>query len=602
MSIAHVENDNDKSIKFNLLKAFCESQISRGGEGEEAVCFPDLIQTWSFADSNNNESLLTIVPSVLAIFLKTVSHQLEFRDFGLALCKFLIQKDQLRLFNRGLTAHKAKEHLISPCLRLLTEIVSFDGGAIAQQLYSKRHITFKRIDIFLTPNKSQLEDASDDAQRSTLRRNALRYVLANLRFQHGAAKSEILEQQKVVKAFFEFMRKDPRELVLDIIKAVDRDVIQDSSLSRSTKTKFFGRWNLERLVTLYGYDRESEEPSQGGVSVANEVHKILMTVCTNSAHGVLLPETGWYPLGSDPDSLPIVDPHCIDLGLDSPIYADKYRKYRETVPVRNGILSYLIQVLRPDVDSLQIELLVAIFAAAPELVADFFTKKTMFVSDPKPTPSWMAESAFLYSTIELPVPANFGWKEWELPVMPPPSMIVIESILPRPLTPKILARCLNQNAEIITLFAVRILTIALNKLRDVRKILRSEQGPFKSLWKEASDKLDNEFYCRCPGMKDVILLYRRTAKEDLKQQEAVAELMACLFEVVPLVAIEESFDVSLVLVDILKRLETPDLGKDDSESLRNQLRNMLKIARMSVSMRWWQKPGKLFWLQHFGHC
>lgn len=589
LSIGHTEQESEKAKKFNVLKTFCDSQVSRAGEDGEQACFPDFIQTWSFADSNNHESLLTVVPSVLAIFLKTVSHQLEFREFGLALCRFLLQKDQLRLFNRGLTANKSKEHLISPCLRLLTEIVSFDGGALAQQLYSKRYITFKRIDVFLTPNKWQLEDVSDDSQRSTLRRNAQRYVLANLRFQHAAAKSDIVEQHKVIRAFFEFARKDPRDMVLDIIKAVDKDIVHDSSLGRSAKTKFFNRWNLERLVTLYGYDKESDEPNPNGVSVANEVHKVLMNICTTPAQGVLLPETGWYPHGTDPESLPPMDGSCFDLGLDSPLYVDDYR---DSVPVRNGNLSHLIQVLRPDVDKLQIELLVAILKAAPELVADFFSKKTMFVSDPKPTPSWMAESAFLFSVIQLPVPANCGWRDSGMPVMPPPLTVVIESILPRPLTQKVLSRCLNQNAEIVTLFAVRILTISLNKLRTVRKLLRSGYGPCQQLWNDASDRLDGQFYRRCPGIKDVILLYRRTAKEDLQQQEAVAELLASYYEIVPDIAIEENFDVSLVLVDLLKRLENPDLEQDDSELLLSQLRNVLKIAGMSASMRWWQQPGK----------
>lgn len=588
LSIGHAE-ESDKAQKFSVLKAFCDSQVSGSGEGDESACFPDLIQTWSFADSNNHESLLTVVPSVLAIFLKTVSYQLEFREFGLALCKHLLQKDQLRLFNRGLTATKSKEHLISPCLRLLTEIVSFDGGAVAQQLYSKRYITFKRIDVFLTPNKSQMEDVSDDSQRSTLRRNAQRYVLANLKFQHAAAKSDIAEQHKITRAFFEYVRKDPRDIVLDIIKAVDRDVVHDSSLSRSAKTKFFNRWNLERLVTLYGYDRESDEQNPAGASVANEIHKVLMGICTAPGQGVLLPESGWYPHGSDPESLPTQDDSCIDLGLDTPIYVDKYR---ESVPVRNGILSHLVQVLRPDMDMLQIELLVAIFKAAPELVADFFTRKTMFVSDPKPTSPWMAESAFLFSTVQLPVPANCGWKEPRMPVMPPPVSVVIENVLPRPLTQKILARCLNQNTEIITLFAVRILTISFNKLRAVRKLFRSGHGPCQSLWNQASDKLDDEFCNRCPEIKDVILLYKRTAEEDLHQQEAIAELLACFYEVVPSVAFKEGFDVSLVLVDVLQRLDNPDLGKNDSELLLSQLRNILKIAGMSGSMRWWQKPGK----------
>ncbi|KAL2003527.1 hypothetical protein VTN02DRAFT_3512 [Thermoascus thermophilus] len=586
-SIGQAEKENEKAKKLRILKAYCDSQYSKLND-DEAICFPDLIQTWSFAESNNHEALLITIPAVLALFIKTISSQLDFREFGLALCKYLLQKDQLRLLNRGLTSPKAKEHLISPCIRLLTEIVSFDGGAVARLAYSKRDITFKRVEIFLTPNKAQTEE-TDESRKSTLRRNAQRYVLANLRFQNVSAKSDIIDQHKVIRAFLEHVRKDSRDMVIDIIRAIEKDIVNDTSLSRKSKTRFFNRWNLERLVTLYGYDRESEEPNPDNISVASEIHKLLMNVCTTPELGVLLPETGWYPTGSDPETLLTEDDGSIELGLDSAVYVDKYR---ENVPVKNGILSSLVQVLRPESDSLQIELLLAIFRASPELVADFFTKRTMFTSDPKPTPAWLGESAFLFSTVRLPVPQNCGWKD-KLPVMPPPVSVVIESILPRPLTQKILTRCLNQNAEVITLFAVRILTVAFRKLQAVLKVFNADHGLGQPFWNQAASKLIAEFCRRCPAMKDAVLLFRRTSKEDLQQQDAVAELLSMFYEVVPTIAFEENFDVSLVLVDVLKRLEQSEISAEDSELLLSQLQNLLKIAQLSTSMRWWQQPASL---------
>lgn len=596
MSISQAEKETEKAQKLRVLKAYCDKQISQGKEGKEdvSICFPDLIQTWSFGDSSNHDSLLTNVPSVLAIFLKTISRELEFREFGLALCKHLLQKDQLRLFNRGLTATKLKEHLISPCLRLLTEIVTFDGGAVARLLYNRRYITFKRLEVFLTPNKAQLETAEDESQKSTLRRNAQRFLLANLRVQHELEKSDIIEQYKLTRALLDHVRKDSRDMALDIIKSVERDIVSDASLSRKSKSKFFNRFNLEKLVTLYGYDRESDEPNPEGISIANEIHRVLMNICKTPGLGILLPETGWYPVGTDPETQPVEDDECIELGLDSPIYVDKYR---ESVPVRNNSLSHLIQCLRPDVDSLQIELLVTIFKVAPELIADFFTKKTMFNSDPKATPSWMAESALLFSIVQLPVPTNCGWKDRQ-PVLPPPVSIVIENILPRPLSQKIMTRCLNQNAEIITLFAVRILTLAFNKLRAVLKIFKADHGQAQLFWNQASSKLLAEFSRRCPAVKDVIVLFRRTAKDDLQQQEAVAELLTCFYQVMPDIALEENFDVSLVLVDLLQRLEESDHSADDSESLLSQLQSILQIAQQSASVRWWQQPGMQDFLRY----
>ncbi|PGH35673.1 nucleolar pre-ribosomal-associated protein 1 [[Emmonsia] crescens] len=588
-SINEAEKENEKAKKLRILKAYCDSQLVNAGDEAQASCFHDLLQTWNFAESDNHESLLSLIPSVLALFLKTISSQLEFRDFGLVLCKFLLQKEQLKLFNRAFTASKTKEHLISPCIRLLTEIVGFDGGAVARLVYGRREITFKRLDLFLSVRKSPADIDSEDRQKSTLRRNAQRYLLANLKFQNATAKEDIIGQGKLIRTFLEDIRKDSRDIVIDIIRAIDKYIASDSSLSRNVKSRFLNRHNLERLVTLYGYEKESDEPVVNEESVSKEIHKLLLAICTNSEKGVLLPETGWYPTGNNPDVLPLNDDSAIPLGLDSPAHFDKYK---ESVPVRNGNLSALIQFLRPDSDTLQMELLLKIFRAAPELVFDFFSKRTMFTSDPKPTPSWLGESAFLFSTIQLPVPANCGWKG-NPALVPPPVFVAIESILPRPLTQKILTRCLNQNTDVITLFAVRIITRALHKLQTVLQIFNADRETGQELWAQAAGKLVDEFCRRCPSMKDIILLFRNTTTDNLQQQDAVLELLSMFYRVIPTVALEEKFDISLTLVDVLKQLNNGDSQPEDKELLFSQLQNLLVIAQQSPTMRWWQKPESL---------
>lgn len=589
-SINQVEEESEKSKKFEILKKYCDSQFYQGDEPEENTCFQDIIQTWNFAESVNNESLLSAIPSVLALFLKTISSRLEFRDFGLAFCRYMLLKEQLKLLNRGLTAGKSREHLISPCIRLLTEIVSFDGGTVAQATYAKRDITFKRFDAFLIARKVSPEEEAKERGRPTLRRIAQRYVLANFKFQNASAKDDIISQGKIIRAFLEDIRRDSRDIVIDIIRTLDKYVISDSALNRHVKSRFLNRWNLERLVTLYGFEKESDETEKQEASVQDEIHSFLMKVCTDSEKGVLLPESGWYPTGSNPDSLPTDGEGTIDLGLDSPVYLDKYQ---QSVPVRNGNLSALAHVLRPESDTLQMQLLLQIFKAAPELVAEFFSKHTMFTSDPKPTPFWLGESALLFSTVQLDVPENLGWKNG-LPAMPPPVSIVIESILPRPLTQKVLTRCLNQNTDVVTLFAIRIVTIAFRKLQKVLKIFHSDREVGQSLWNQAASNLLAEFSRRCPTMKDVISLFRQTGKDNLQQQEALAELLSLYYEVVPTVAFEEKFDVSLTLVEVLRRLDDSGDSAEDTETLLSLLQHILAIARQSPSMRWWQKPGEFY--------
>ncbi|EFR00164.1 hypothetical protein MGYG_03169 [Nannizzia gypsea CBS 118893] len=581
-------SEAEKSKKLQVLRKYCASQYVKRGDETPPICFTDLVSIWNFAESNNEESTLSLIPSVLASFLKTVSSQLEFREFATELSKYLLSGDNIKLFNRGLTASKSKEHLISPCLRLLTEIVGFDGGAVAKVVYAKRDITLKRLDVFLTTRKLQAGEAAMDRRKPTLRRIAQRYLLANLRYQSPAAKAELLGQGKLVKAFIEDIKKDSGDIVVDIIKTLDKFVVSDTVLSRSIKSRLLGRWNLERLVTLYGYEKDSEEIMPEDVSVSDEAHKFLLQVCTNVDKGVLLSDNGWYSSGNSTEQF-VNDDEAISLGLDAPNHFDKFNK---TVPIRNGNLSALIQFLRPESDTRQMQLLLKIFRAAPELVYDYFSKCNLFNSDPKPTQAWLGESAFLFSTIQLPVPQKCGFREGT-PAIPPPVSVAIESILPRPLTQKMLTRCINQNTEIVTLFAIKATTAALRKLQNVLKMFDSMGGSNPELWSQASIKLMDEFTTRSPTMKDTILAFRQAPKDDLQQRDALLELLSLYYQVTPTVAFEEKFDVSLVLVEVLSQLNNDNLPEETRQLLFSQLQHILTISEHSPAMRWWQKPAPL---------
>lgn len=588
-AIAAAEATPQRAKQLEILKSYCDAQYSVQEEGKPAVCFPDLTKTWSLAEGANNEALLSMIPSVFALFLKTASHHLDFKEFGIALCKHLLQGDQLRLFNRALTATKTKEHVIAPILRLLTEMTTFDAGAVARLVYARQDITFKRLDVLLGLQKEKPMSAEEEKKKPSLRRLAQRYLLAHLKFQDFVIKSEIITQGKIVRAFLQDIRHDSRDIILDIIKTIEKSIINDPEISRRTKSHTLNHWNLTKFATLYGYEKDAEDPQEGELSVTNAVHKFLMSVCFDPEKGVLSPETGWYPSGNNPDSAPSAGKDLIELGLESPLYLDNFR---DNVPVKNVTLSSFTQILRPETDTLQMELLLKIFTAAPELVAHYFTKRRMFTSDPKPVASWFGEGAFLFSTVQLPVPRDCGWKDGK-PTMPPPVSIVIESIMPRPCTQKVLTRCLNQNNDIVSLFAVRLTTTAFQKLESVQKVFQSAPSESNEFWAQALQKLVEEFCRRCPKMKDVITLFRRSAKDDLDLQVAVAELLAKYYKVTPSLAMEEKFDVSMVLLETLGRIEAVDDDKEQLESLLSLLSHLLDIAEQSPNMQWWKKPEAL---------
>jgi nucleolar pre-ribosomal-associated protein 1 len=581
--ITGLDDDAARVRSLEILRAYSEDEISLN---QEAAPLSGLISLWSSAVDTNDESILSSVPSVLALFLKTISSYLEFRTLGLSLCNRLLLKDKLRLFDRGLTATKTKEHLISPCLRLLTEIVNFDGGEVASLVYSKRETTFRRLEVFLDQRNPSIR--SEDVQlKPTLRRIAQRFLLANLKFQSVSAKGDIIAQGRTIRACLQNLKNDRPDIVTDILVSLEKDVVRASALAKGIKGRLFDNSNLSLLSSLYKFQEPASDPASGG-SVRAQVDILLRLICTQPESGVLLPQNGWYPAGSNPEKSlkSSADSNTIESNADSSFNSG----YRDKSVPKNGVLSTFIQALRPDMDTLQASLLLDTFRAAPELVADYFAKKSSFIAEPKDTPAWLGQSAFFFSVIQLPVPKYCGWRDGYA-ALPPPSSTVIESILPRPLDRANTTRSLNLNHEVITLFAVRAVTVAFQKLSKVLEVYGTPTSNLGS-WKQASSDLISAFSQRCPSARDVLSTLQRTPKSDEKLRGSIIELLSKYYQVLPRLMLLEKFDASLALMDTISRVEKGE----EEQSLKyvrfSELENLLKIAQISPDTKWWHKPGR----------
>ncbi|KZF23290.1 hypothetical protein L228DRAFT_246044 [Xylona heveae TC161] len=596
-SIARGADDSSRRNRLFILKEYLDSQKGRDDGDSDSHFLTDLIQIWNYAGQVNADALLSAVPAVLALLLKTISSLLDFRDYGILLGKTILQQSQLKLVSRQLTAPKSKEFIISPCIRLLLEVVSFDGGSLAKQLYGRKDFTLenKALARNLGLRRAASADASEERRKPSVRSNAIRYLLANLKYQQHAAKIDILGQVNLFKVLFDDIRGDPPEIIIDILNVFKAHVLTDKEIPKTSKGKVFTERTLGRIATLYGYEddqKDSEIKRQKTIDVY--AHEFLLLVCSNSEHGVLHTPAGWYPPGalrhSGQQEVDSNAPKAVDLGIES---LEWFSKYRDKVPVRNSALAAFAQTLRPYASALQSDLLLTLFRAAPELVADYFYKKNGFSFDPKLTATWIGYSAFLFSTVQLPLSSEKMLGKDTRHTIPPPTPIVIENILPQPLDQKTLTRCLNQSSPLITFFAIRLLTIAFEKLESTLSLFKSQTESGHNIWTEASRQLVTEFCRRCPKMKDVIRVFRSTSGEDMLQRESVSRLLAMYYRVIPQVALEEKFDISVALTDALSRLETSnDIGSEDGIGLL-ELEHLLQIAQRSLDIKWFHKPDSL---------
>ncbi|EME41027.1 hypothetical protein DOTSEDRAFT_110593, partial [Dothistroma septosporum NZE10] len=578
----HKEEDN-RGRQVSILREYLEKQKPADATDLEHPFLSQLWQAWSFANQNNNDYLASSVSAVLALLLKTLSGILDLREHGLLLCRTVLQNQHLRLVKRYLDAPKHKEFVISPSLRLLTEVASFDGGVLARELYKRREQTFDTRTLRRLLSLVKLDISDEEARRKpAIRSLALRYALALFKYLHEGGKADVLKDKPLCGAIFQHIQDDPAELVVELLTTIEQNILKDDEIPRSAKSSLLTSRNLERVTTIASLDPAEHQ-------AADRAFEWLRSVCTTHKYGILRP-SGWYPPGTAKFEASRSSTR-IDLGLDSLEFYDR----EDTINLRNPTLLTWASALRAHNNERERDLLLACFTAAPELVAPYFGEKTMQL-DPKLSNTWIGYMSLMFEVVALQVPEHLGAGEnWA--DLPPQTTIVLESLVPRPLTQKILVRCLNQVHDLIAFFATRILILALAKLRIVVKDFgRRPGGDHQGIWDEAAERLTQAFSERCPGIKDVIAVFRQLPDDDehAMQREATTRLLSLYYQILPQHALEEQFDVSVALNAALMRSEADDRLQSETSKLRSiELINLLNIARLSTGMKWFNKQGGL---------
>ena len=499
----------------------------------------------------------------------------------------ILHDDHIKLFDRGLGAHRAKNYLIAPCLQLLTEVISFDGGHAAGTVYRQREITFKRLDVFLAMRKEFHGDNAQGSKRHSIRQDALGYLFANLRLQSSAAKMNIIAQGKVIRALLDDIVEDPYSIVLEVLGVLRRDIALDDAISQTAKGRFFNQWTLSRLATLYDYNR-SAKSLEGHQSIPKFLHDFLEFLCTSPGCGLVETQTASslsvHAITADNTAETPVKPYVRDR-LDD----DKRNARRST---RLGLF---LQTLKPYASVPQRDLILAVLRHMPEIVADYFSNGKYIPFDPKMTTTWIGYSSFLLAAIQIPLPESVT----PLSVNHTVPLIygnIMESIIPNPCTQKAMARCLNQNVCLVKFFALRILNAAFEKFARVLQICEDVQRHTddeknRLAWCRIESVLRDDFCGRVPELKHVLAQFRNCAKESTMLRESTSRLIAFYYKVIPQMALEEKFDISVTLSTLLMDVELSDKRHNEGRLRLLELEHLLEIARRSPNVQWWHKSG-----------
>jgi len=574
-SIARLEDVAQQSKQFRILKEYCEWQKA---PSDDQVHFNDLLSTWSFAVDNNADAIISAVPAALAQLLKTISSTFELQPFGLALIDSLLRRDQSKLFEKCLSAPRSRPHLASPCLRLLTEIVSFGVGARAQELWTRRDMFMYKFEAVLEQHNT--DKGLEERRKPSVRRMALRLLLAMLKHLEAHAKADLLVQGRTLHACLHGLPLDGDDIVVEILRSFESTLLGDEEVPRECIISFFKSSRLDLLASLYRF--EVEDDTSGAKEVIREtLQRLLEKVCTTQK-GIVIPDHGWYPFGSAIGPVTTSEDDYIDLGLDS-LYYDDTRK----APIANVELLAFISRLRHG-DPLQSALLLRVLRAAPELVVEYFSRpQTQRLAPPdSEDEAWRAHFAFIFSLIETEVPSAL-----DIAKAPPQPRFAIESIVPKLIDRGYVNKLLSSKDEILKVSGARLLTVILKKLSKVLDAFaRSSSASDQSyIWQQAGSKLSELVEARIPTSRDVSLALQHVDREE-SSYSALLECLHRYYKALPHMAATNTFDVGPILLEVCSSLETTD-STNGATALLDQLSHCVEIANMASSTKWLHKAG-----------
>jgi nucleolar pre-ribosomal-associated protein 1 len=576
-----ISTEDDRKPKVAILQGYLDSVKPRD-TSEEAVYLPDIMEMWSFSIQSNDEGVMSSVAVVLALLLQVLSDSLHLVPVGLGICQTLVHEAQLKCISKNLAVEKGKSFIISPTLRLLRETVCFDGGAFAKKIVRARIYTFAALGRNLEIGHA-VDAQEDSARKASVRTHAVRFFLSCLKYLHSEGRRELLSQRDQLSHLTYMMKNDPPQLIIDIMESLRVHVLADGKIAREIKFRAFNTKILMRILSLYSYSQVTANVEEKEL-VHEKAHQLLMYACTDPGAGILYPYRGLYPKETD-DEFSAIASRRRNKETDEDPWEGKLR---ESIPVYNFALSEFASKLRPWSNLRHCELLVAIFGAAPELISDYFYNNQSFTFEPKLSMTWIGYAAFLFNTMMIPLPASFGDPS-RYAVMPPPTTVVLDNIIPKPINQKVLIRCLSPKSNLTSFFATRILVAALEKLSAAVTMLDGHSKRKSPMWMEASRRLVDTFCQRIPDMKEVVRCYKSIPAENTIHRTLTSRLLRLYYQVIPRVALAANFDVSSLFADVLKRLDEAEMQEERKALALTELENLVLVANYSPGMRWFAK-------------
>ena len=562
-----------KAAQQNLLRRCFE--VDRHPKVTKRTTLADnLLQYWRLSLHRDDLAYLACVDAI-AELLQAMSGDVKLSSSGNEICRSLLDEPNITCFEKGLNQHG--RHLASSisCLRLLAEVMTFDGGVCRQHIFKKRHILHANLARFLEPSTSNTND------HASLRATTLAYLIQYIKFQDGRAKLDLLQERHVVKAIFQHIEHDNADKTIQLLTVLEDHVLSDTEIHISDKRRLLDTVLLKGLTDLYTQETtfDAKKPLHDLCTVLHRFFIKYFTLISTEAGRNPLHSEGLDSgrlLGTQTSSIfsPSTSLHDLPASLSS---------HKEA-----GVVS-LLQSLRPHANQMHRTLLLHIYNLNPDLLTAYFKSSRLFNLEPDITATWMGKFCFLMSLIRVSLRLYDFRPSTDMHMR---VTRVTDSIAPLPLNPQVLGHCFNNTSAVVRFLTVKLVITSLQKLRrllDVSAFSVDGGKQETSLDKDSLLQIKRQVFLRLPEVGTVIGAFHRCIAEHTMEKEGLSQLLALWCVLNPRKAYGGALDISSILSHMSSR---PSACSQAAESLRFEdisLQHLLSIAQTTPDMKWWSR-------------
>ncbi|KTA98025.1 Nucleolar pre-ribosomal-associated protein 1 [Nakaseomyces glabratus] len=423
-----------------------------------------VVQSWSYFAQVNNHVRFGKLTNLLFKTLVVLGRDTSVEIHGSALIKLILEQ-YAKVMYRGLSSMRRGNTI--PTLKLMKQIIHFGEGKHLQDFLSYFDLKLSIIPKILTPSKAELNEPTD---APSYREYFISFFIELIAKAPTIIRKDILmDNYKILSAWFKFMDKaDSHEILLQTITLFINSILLEPSFKKMTKTKVLNEMVLMKLHTLY---------YAGDKTLKKKVNEFFKIYGSDPVHSVAFTDDCvWFktsPYNND------------QKGVTITINQRNFTIY-------NKLLFNLLKIFKPWDDVMQTNTVVSILKNVPELVAPYsHYLLSLGNHDPNITSYWSGLTLLYGKIIRLDIPKFMTVVETD---EVPDATIVIESIIPAPLSKGSSTKTLQYDNYLVKMMGAQLLVFSFQKLRKVFDLYEMKGWSSKKL------ELSSLFLSRIPEM------------------------------------------------------------------------------------------------------